>query len=189
MKPKIVCIGDSLTEGYGIDEIDCWASLLRRDLDIEIINSGISGDTTGGMLARFQHMVIEHKPSHVVIMGGHNDLYMNVPVDLILSNILAMTRQARYHGIVPVIGIPTPVSIHESLLPEDMSISQKTILERMEVFQQKLMQHITDDQQLFIDFSENMHSELFLIDGVHPKEDGHAVMAANAMKKLDLILV
>lgn len=67
---KIVCIGDSLTEGYQMDLSKRWTDVLQEKLDIEIINSGICGDTTGGMLARFKEMVIDHKPTHVIIMGG-----------------------------------------------------------------------------------------------------------------------
>ncbi len=105
---KIVCIGDSLTAGYGLEPNENWPFLLAKELKIEVINSGISGDTTSGMLARFKAMVIDHKPTHTIIMGGTNDLSLNLTDEQILSNILAMTRYARHHNIETIIGIPTP---------------------------------------------------------------------------------
>ncbi|MHA1719447.1 MAG: GDSL-type esterase/lipase family protein, partial [Promethearchaeota archaeon] len=85
---KLVCLGDSLTEGYDIDLNQRWSDLLKENFNFEIINSGISGDTTSGMLARFHQMVVIHKPSHVIIMGGTNDLSMNLGDEAILCNIL-----------------------------------------------------------------------------------------------------
>ena len=70
-------MGDSLTEGYGIPQHTRWSNLLANETGLPIINSGISGDTTAGMLARFKPMVLDHQPSHVIIMGGTNDIYMD----------------------------------------------------------------------------------------------------------------
>jgi lysophospholipase L1-like esterase len=75
-KPKIVCMGDSLTEGYMIDLSQRWSEVLKKSLGIDLLNSGISGDTTGGMLARFKPMVIDHHPTHVIIMT--NDVSLNI---------------------------------------------------------------------------------------------------------------
>lgn len=46
----IVCIGDSLTEGLGVNKENAWPALLRSELNVEVINRGISGDTTSGMI-------------------------------------------------------------------------------------------------------------------------------------------
>ena len=93
---KIVCIGDSLTEAYGIPGTFGWTYLLSKQLPVQVINSGISGDTTAGMLARFQFMVIAHKPNFDIIMGGTNDLSLDVPDSLILSNIHSMACLAKH---------------------------------------------------------------------------------------------
>lgn len=95
-KGKVVCIGDSLTEGYGIQEHERWSNLVADQSEIEIINSGISGDTSAGMLSRFNKMVIKLNPTHVIITGGTNDLLLNIPDNQIIANILAMTRYARH---------------------------------------------------------------------------------------------
>jgi len=182
---KLVCIGDSLTEGYGIEEANRWSTLLESDFNIEIINSGISGDTTGGMLARFQHMVINHQPTHVIIMGGTNDIWMNIAPEQILANLLAMTRHARHHNIVPIIGIPTPCYGEEMSAANSFFLDQQAMVHKISDFQTKLKQLIQEDERLFIDFSENMPASLFLEDRVHPNTEGHICMYKNAKQNLE----
>jgi len=67
---KLVCLGDSLTEGYGIETRHRWSDLLKKEFPFEIINRGISGDTTAGMLARFQFDVIAHQPTQEPMTSG-----------------------------------------------------------------------------------------------------------------------
>ncbi len=187
--PKIVTLGDSLTEGYDINLDYAWPNLLRQELNIEIINSGISGDTTAGMLARFQSMVLDHHPSHLIIMGGTNDLSMNLSDEQILSNILAMTRQARYRQIKVILGIPTPFIYPE--LPSEKShhLPSDSFSERIKVYQEKLKKFAIDDGHPFIDFSTIAAPEFFLEDGVHPNEKGQSLMKDKAAQVLKTILV
>lgn len=189
MKSKIVCMGDSLTEGYGIEKMYRWSDLLSHDMNIEIINSGISGDTTGGMLARFQGMVIDNKPSHVIIMGGTNDLSLNLSDEQIISNILAMTRYARYNNIVSIIGIPTMMYPTDSFVNGSIFLDQVSLRTRLEVYRNKLKRFVNEDELFFIDFSVNMTPDLFLEDGLHPNEAGHKVMMENAKIRIKEILM
>ena len=55
---KMVCIGDSLTYGLGIPVNENWAALLGRELGFEVVNKGVNGDTSGGMLARLERDVL-----------------------------------------------------------------------------------------------------------------------------------
>ena len=49
---KLICLGDSLTFGYGVRVSQRWTHLCAQDTGWKIVNEGVSGDTTGGMLAR-----------------------------------------------------------------------------------------------------------------------------------------
>lgn len=187
-KVKIVCIGDSLTEGYNVHESKRWTNLLRDKLNIEIINSGISGDTSAGMLARFNEMVIKHKPSHVIIMGGTNDIFQNLSDNHIISNTLAMTRYARHHEIISIIGIPTPFYHLDDFTDNNQFIDIDSLFKRIHIFHQALRQFILDDEQRFIDFTTNMKADLFFNDGVHPNEKGHECMSEIAKQSLNTIL-
>ena len=182
---RIVCIGDSLTAGYGVQTNHRWTHILSTDLNIEIINSGISGDTTAGMLARFYEMAIKHKPDAIIITGGTNDICLNLPNNMIIANILAMTRYAKHHGILPIIGIPTPFFSQGTFTNEPPFIDVSSLGKRIDSFQKTLKQFALNDTQSFIDFTKHMNPDLFLIDGLHPNEKGHKLMSENAKLSLN----
>lgn len=93
IKMKIVCIGDSITYGYNVDYNQSWIHPARQKTGYEIINCGINGDTSGGMLARFYDDVITEKPDYVHIMGGVNDIICINNADIVKPNIMAMISQ------------------------------------------------------------------------------------------------
>lgn len=75
---KLICIGDSLTFGYGVHLSQRWTRLCAQETGWELVNEGINGDTTGGMLARMQGGVLAElregglgadRP-YVLLMGG-----------------------------------------------------------------------------------------------------------------------
>src|SRR6056297_2521292 len=112
-KLKIICIGDSLTYGYRVKRSKTWINLSQKELKINIENKGISGDTTGGMLARFREDVILEKPNIVFIMGGSNDIITGADLGVPQSNIMAMVHQARANMITPIVGLPTKIDVNE----------------------------------------------------------------------------
>ena len=71
---KIVCLGCSLTAGYGVSREDSWVGILSRTTCDTWINAGICGDTTGGMLARLGESVFSHSPDSALLMGGINEM-------------------------------------------------------------------------------------------------------------------
>ncbi|MGD8961070.1 MAG: GDSL-type esterase/lipase family protein [Desulfobacterales bacterium] len=70
----LICHGDSLIEASDLDGPSTWPSRVARRLKINVINSGIGGDTTGGLLGRFYPEVVQQDADAVLIMGGTNDL-------------------------------------------------------------------------------------------------------------------
>ena len=179
MNMKLLCLGDSLTEGYDIPKSSRWTHLLRDQLKIEVINAGISGDTTAGMLARCERLLIEHKPSDLLILGGTNDLWFGHKDEMIMSNIHAIRRQARYHNIIPIVGIPTP-----SMSINDLNLVHENYSECIRSFQNALINYCNDDDQDIIDFSLKMKAEHFLDDGIHPNEEGQKIMMQNVYNHL-----
>lgn len=106
---KVVCIGDSFTRGFKIKANEAWAALLGERPGVEVLNQGINGDSTAGMLSRFQRDVIDAAPSRVIIAGGINDLILRVSPDSACSNMATMVHQARHYRITPILGIEPPV--------------------------------------------------------------------------------
>ncbi len=134
------------------------------------------------MLARFQHEVIAAAPTHVIIMGGTNDLWFGLSHQLVLSNYHAMLRHARLQDIQTIIGIATPV-FYEGIEDEDdhrLYQNLPNLSQNIHQLQDKLRIYAADQNLPSIDFSKGMTPDLFLPDGVHPNEAGNLVMMENA---------
>jgi len=108
---SIVCFGDSLTVGYqspppgvlSVTETPYGGFLQDRLGDrARVIVTGICGELTGEMVARFEKDVLARRPDYVVILGGTNDLGWNVPIPEITRNLFLMYQRAHEAGIQPV---------------------------------------------------------------------------------------
>jgi lysophospholipase L1-like esterase len=182
-KTSVICIGDSLTAGYGVPIMKSWTNLLAAHFDI--IEHGISGDTTAGMLARCNLILSKQQADYCFIMGGTNDLWFKLPNNTIVANIMAMTRHVLQHNIIPIIGIPTPVySGTQFTVDESPFTENKHYIKSVQSFQKILIQIMQKEHQLYLDFSQDMPARLFLNDGIHPNEKGHEMMA---LKVTDLL--
>ena len=178
---KIVCLGDSFTKGFGVDEEKCWASILGRRLSCQVVNKGINGDTTGGMLARFYRDVAEEKPRYVLIDGGFNDLMAGAERGTIQANIMSLVHQAYHYSIVPIIlsvpgGSPNQFRSH---WPAYIDIEQV----RNEYFAYRLWlkDFCKGFSVFFIDCFEVAENTDFAkqkyIDGIHMTPEGHEDVA------------
>ena len=72
---KLLILGDSISAGYGLKESENWVQLLEHSLnlsgiELKIINSSISGDTTTGGLSRIESDLREHNPNYVLVELG-----------------------------------------------------------------------------------------------------------------------
>jgi len=82
----IACFGDSLTYGTGAPEGQSYPDFLQRRIRVEVINAGVSGDTTALGLARLDD-VLSKDPQIVIIEFGANDLFRNISVAQIETNL------------------------------------------------------------------------------------------------------
>jgi acyl-CoA thioesterase-1 len=90
-KIKIIAVGDSLTAGYGLDERDSYPrqlenKLLEKFKKVEVVNMGVSGETTAGLLDRTD-FVLSQKPEMIIITIGGNDAFRNLPIEMTKENI------------------------------------------------------------------------------------------------------
>jgi acyl-CoA thioesterase-1 len=112
-------IGDSISAGYGIQRDHGWVALLEAKVATltpphQVVNASISGDTTGGGLARLPRAIEVHKPDVVVIELGGNDALRGYPIDRIESNLDAMVTLAKRGGAaVVVLGMEIPPNYGE----------------------------------------------------------------------------
>ena len=175
---KLLCLGDSLTFGYETDLSKKWTSLLETKLNLEVINFGINGDTTSGMLSRLMSAIKELKPTHCLIFGGTNDLWFGLNDEFIISNIYALCKQAQYFNVIPLVGIPTPCYNHNEL-----NVIGENYSERIKKFQDVLIQFCSTKEIKYIDFNEGINQEFFMDDGIHYNEKGHVFMMNLVVEK------
>lgn len=69
-KKMVVMFGDSLTDYFPMEKL--------KDIDAEIINSGVAGDTIAEMGARLSYDVFSYKPDIIIMQGGANDFLMSL---------------------------------------------------------------------------------------------------------------
>ncbi|WP_445956424.1 GDSL-type esterase/lipase family protein [Yeosuana sp.] len=173
---KILCLGDSITFGYEIEVSQRWTNLLQENLNCNVLNFGINGDTTSGMLARCERLLIEHHPTHLIILGGTNDLWFGLTDGFIISNIYAIIKQAKHNNVEVIIGIPTP-----SYNLEELNFQNKNYSDTINNFRKSLINFCVYKDLNYIDFGANMKDYHFLDDGIHPNEAGQIVMNENAL--------
>lgn len=115
-KPVILVLGDSLSAGYGIDQSAGWVALLEKKIQHEgysatIINASISGETTGGGLARLPALLAQHQPDILLIELGANDGLRGFPTKVISNNLGAMVSLGKKQRTqVLLIGVQLPLN-------------------------------------------------------------------------------
>ncbi|WP_407312917.1 GDSL-type esterase/lipase family protein [Desulfosporosinus sp. SB140] len=167
---KLVAIGDSITEGYPFSSMESWVEHLAKELKCEVVNQGINGDFTLGMLERFERDVLSCAPTHVIILGGANDAYEQIPLDQVSPNFIKMVRLCAKQEVTPILGLPTP-----SLLAEE----ERVLIE----YRNWLIKYAAKNCIPVIDFyspfllriQEGRAAE-FYVDEVHPSIKGYALM-------------
>ncbi len=112
---RIVVLGDSLAAGLGLAEAEAFPavaeSLLRTEgFDVDIINAGVSGDTTAGGLSRVDWVLQQPAEILVVELGG-NDALRGQPLENTEKNLREIVRLGRETGAeVVLLGMDVPTN-------------------------------------------------------------------------------
>ena len=101
--PVIVAFGDSLTSGPGLRPEQAYPALLQQRIaaegrDYRVINAGVTGDTSGDALLRFDAALVPDTRIVILAIGG-NDGLRRVPVATVERNIATMIERAQARGI------------------------------------------------------------------------------------------
>lgn len=177
-RPRAIFLGDSLTQswdlaGLGLDEV-------------EMLNRGISGQTTPQMLVRFRQDVVELKPAVVHILAATNDLAENTgPTTLgaIEDNLSSMVEIAEANHIRVVLGSVLPAldfPWRPGLQPAPRIVA---LNDWMRAYAKRRNLVYADYYSALVDSQRGFKSEL-ADDGVHPNRAGYAVMSPIARESI-----
>jgi acyl-CoA thioesterase-1 len=167
---SIVILGDSLSAGYGVRIDKSWPSLLEKNiinngLTFEVINAGISGDTTSGGLYRLPKLLSRHEPQIVILELGGNDGLRGMSLKKVVrKNLRAMIEMVRVSGGIPVlVGVELPPNYGEMYTSNFKKIFVDLASEYDLVLVNGSIKDMTE-------------RGLMQSDGIHPNQDGHELI-------------
>ena len=181
-KPKIVAFGDSLTAGFGLAEKESYPYLLQEKLNAEgygyeVVNAGVSGDTSLGGLERIDWVLEMEKVEVLVLELGANDLLRGVPVARMKENLDKIIRKAKAKNVkVLLCGMLAPPSVGADYQRDYTNVFPDLAEEHKVEFLPFILERIALDKKL------NQ------ADGIHPNAEGAKIMTENVYKELKPML-
>lgn len=180
-RPKIVALGDSLTAGYGLVESQSYPALLQQKLDadgyqFEVVNAGVSGDTTAGGLRRLEWALTGDVKVLIVALGG-NDGLRGLSVGEMKQNLAKIIEHARERNVLVILaGMEAPPNYGQ-----EYALS----------FRQAFQDVAREQRVLFIPFLLDKvagQPALNLGDGIHPNAKGAAIVSDTVWNALRPVL-
>ena len=180
-KPRIVFLGDSLTAGLGLPSDQSYPALIgkrlkERGYDYEIINAGVSGDTSAGGLRRLDWS-LEGDVRVLVLALGANDALRGLPADDLKKNLAAVLDRAASRRI-PVIlaGMEAPPNNGADYTRAFRAVYADLAKEYRVTFIPFLLQGVAGN------------AALNQADGIHPNVRGAEIVADLVWKELEAVL-
>lgn len=180
--PRILVLGDSLSAAYGIEVRQGWVSLLEQRLAGKyphvVINASVSGETTGGGLARLPALLQQHQPSVVIVELGGNDGLRGYPLNVMQQQMTEIIKKSRAAGAtVVLVGMQIPPNYG----PRYTNRFRDIYKELAEKFELPLVQFLL----------EGVATEAALMqrDGIHPTAEAQEKILDNVWSVLQPLLV
>jgi acyl-CoA thioesterase-1 len=177
-KPKIVAFGDSLTAGFGLAEKESYPYLLQQKLkadgyDYEVINAGVSGETSLGGLERIDWVLEQENVRILILELGANDLLRNIPVAKMKRNLSEIIEKAQAKKIqVLLCGMLAPPTMGAQYQRDYVTAFPDLASEYKVAFLPFILEGVALDK--------NLNQP----DGIHPNAAGEEIMTANVYKAL-----
>nr|WP_171235043.1 arylesterase [Ruegeria sp. HKCCA6837] len=169
----IAALGDSLTQGYGLVEEDGFVPQLDRWLraqgaDVQMINAGVSGDTTAGGAARVEWTLTPDVDGMIVALGG-NDLLRGIDPAVSRANLREILEVARDGGVdVLLIGMQAPGNYGKDYKQAFDAMYPELAQDYGVLFASSFFEGLTAEGD------PGAVSQFMQADGIHPNADGVA---------------
>jgi acyl-CoA thioesterase I len=177
----VVFLGDSLTAGFGLAEEEAFPArvgelLAAASEPIEVVNAGVSGDTSAGGLARID-WILRQRPDVVVVELGPNDGLRGLPLAMTEANLRAIVERSRAAGArVLLVGMQIPPNYGP-----DYAGAFRDLYPR-------LARELGVPRVPFLLAGVGGEPGLNLPDGLHPNAEGHRRVAATVLPYLREVL-
>lgn len=177
--PRIVVLGDSLAAGYGIDIQRSWIALLQKQVQsqYEVINAGISGDTTANGAARIAGLLQRYRPKIVIIELGGNDGLRGIPLPVIKANLIKIIEQTKHFtSRILLVGVRLPPNYGPAYTQQFQNMFLDVAKQQAVAVLPLLLAGVDDNAQLM----QN--------DGIHPTAEAQPVIFNNIWRHLKPML-
>lgn len=167
---RIVAFGDSLTAGYGLSEADSFPTRLQEALTAhgikaEVVNAGVSGDTTAGGRARIDWALKEHADAFILELGANDGLRGLDPKETFANLDAVMDRLDAAKIPVLIAGMKAPPN-----LGRDYGAEFESVYSRL------AEKHHAPLYPFFLD-GVAADPKLTQADGLHPTAEGAKIIA------------
>jgi acyl-CoA thioesterase-1 len=179
--PRVVFLGDSITAGLGLSADEAFPAVIAELLEqegvaIDVVNAGVSGDTTAGGLRRLDWL-LRQSPAVLVVGLGGNDGLRGLDVKSSRDNLTQIVREARGAGAkVLLLGMMMPPNYGPEYAREFREIYPQLAKEFDVPLVPFLLEGVGGERAL------NQP------DGIHPTAEGHRVVARNVLPHLRELL-
>jgi acyl-CoA thioesterase-1 len=181
LRRRIVILGDSLTAGLGLQPEQAYPALLQTrvkalGLNDEVVNAGVSGDTSAGGLSRLSWALDGDVRVLVVALGG-NDALRGLPVDELRQNLSRIIEAAQARKIAVILaGMEAPPNFGDQYFVSFHQVYPELASKYHVKLVPFLLAHVAGIESL------NQR------DGIHPTAEGDRIVADNVWTMLKPVL-
>jgi acyl-CoA thioesterase I len=179
VRPRVVCLGDSLTAGYGLPSADgAYPALLKErlrkaGLEYDVINAGVSGDTSAGGLRRLDWS-LQGDVRVLIVALGANDGLRGLPPSELQSNLETIVSTAQTRRVrVLLLGMEAPPNFGAAYTRDFRAVYRRVATDREVPLIPFFLQGVAGI------------SKLNQADGIHPTEEGQRLIADTIWRELE----
>lgn len=170
---KLIVLGDSLTEGYGVAKEAAFPAVLEKKLheagkkDWSVVNAGVSGSTTASGLSRMK-WVFKSKPQAVILALGANDGLRGLKIEDSQKNLAQAIEYAQSQKVQVILGgLYMPPNYGKAYTDQFKSMYESLAKKYKLTFVPFILDKVAGNPKYN------------LADGIHPNEEGHKIIAEN----------
>ena len=179
----VVILGDSIAAGSGVDPSEAFPSLLQTRVDekklpFEVVNAGLSGDTTAGGVRRLPWLLRRPMDVLVIELGGNDGLRGISPEETRgnLERIIRLAREKYPEVRIILAGMQMPTNMGDDYNAKFRELFPKLAREQKTELIPFLLEGVGGK------------ADLNLPDRIHPNPEGHKIVATNVWAVLERVL-